>query len=211
MRPESDGRGEGEQSDRGGGGGERAPAAARGERERNHQPELRLVGEKAEQDAGEERPAVELYERAAEQGGGEEAVLAVTDIDQHRREGEGEQGARADIIPDLRIRRRAPGERERIAADRQQIKAKRDRLPDRERDAIGHQCQSGGDEEKEWRIMPAVERRRLAEDSLLARVLPNGVERRLGVAVEHIGAGRVDVGKVRSQRPTLQVDEAVAR
>ena len=62
-----------------------------GKRERDHQPELRLVGQEAEQDAGDERPAVELDKRAAEQRGGEKAVLAVADIDQHRREGEREE------------------------------------------------------------------------------------------------------------------------
>ena len=57
--------------------------------------------------------------------------------------------------------------------------------------------------------MPAVERRRGTEDFLLARLLQSEVERRRRVAVEHIGAGRVDIGEIRSQRPALPVDEPV--
>jgi hypothetical protein len=94
-------------------------------------------------------------------------------------------------------------------ADRQQIKPERDRLPDREREAIGHQRQRGGDEQKERRIVPAVELRRGAEDHLLAGELPRRVERRRGIAVEHISARGVDIGEIGAERPALQVDAAV--
>ena len=40
-------------------------------------------------------------------------------------------------------------------------------------------------------------------------MLPRRVERRLGIAVEHIAAGGIDIGEIRSQRPSLQVDETV--
>ena len=91
MRTERDKCRSGQERDCGGGGGKRAPAAAHRQCDRNQQPELRLVGEKSEQDAGNERPAVELHERCAQERRREEAVLAVPDIDKNRRESEREQ------------------------------------------------------------------------------------------------------------------------
>ncbi len=44
--------------------------------QRNQQAELRLVGETAEQHAGQPRPSVELHQRAADQGRGQESVMA---------------------------------------------------------------------------------------------------------------------------------------
>jgi hypothetical protein len=44
---------------------------------------------------------------------------------------------------------------------------------------------------------------------LLARVLAGEVERRLRVAIAHIGAGGIDVGEVGSERPALEIDEPV--
>jgi len=52
---------------------------------------LRFVDKKTEQDAGDERTAVERDQRAAEQCSGEKSVLTVPDIDQNRREGEREE------------------------------------------------------------------------------------------------------------------------
>jgi hypothetical protein len=46
---------------------------------------------KPEQDAGKERPEIEHDQCAADERGGEEPVLAVTDVDQHRRKGDSEQ------------------------------------------------------------------------------------------------------------------------
>jgi hypothetical protein len=127
------------------------------------------------------------------------------DIDQHRREGKREdepKRVRACCCPPLR------GESFQDGADGQQIKAERDRLPDEQRKAIGHPRQSGGDEEKVRRIVPAVELRRLAEDGLLARVLLHRIKRRDRVALEHIRARRIDVGEIGPDRPALQVDAA---
>ena len=91
--------------------------------------------------------------------------------------------------------------------DRQEIKAKRDGLPDRERDPVRHDSERRRYEQKKWRIVPAVERRRVAENLLLARMLAGEIEWRFGVAVKHVGAGGVDIGEVRSQRPALQINE----
>jgi hypothetical protein len=44
---------------------------------------------------------------------------------------------------------------------------------------------------------------------LLARVLAGEVERRLRVALAHIGAGGIDVREVGSERPALEIDEPV--
>jgi hypothetical protein len=70
--------------------GEAAPPPGGGENQREQDTELRLVDEEAEQHAGEQRPAVEVHQCGADQGGGEEAVVAVTEIDEHGRKGERE-------------------------------------------------------------------------------------------------------------------------
>ena len=125
------------------GGGKTAPAPASDQRDRDHQSELRLVGQKAEQNAGNDRPTVELYQRSAEQSGGEETVLAVTDIDQHRREGEREQ----EPVTSPRVRGEY-GRSRKDRADRQQIEAERYRLPDRERDRVGQQASAAATNRK---------------------------------------------------------------
>jgi len=53
--------------------------------------ELRLVGEQADQHAGEPGPAVQQMQGAAEQRCGEKSILAVTDVDEHRGEGQCDQ------------------------------------------------------------------------------------------------------------------------
>ena len=57
--------------------------------------------------------------------------------------------------------------------------------------------------------MPAVERRRFAENLLLARVLPGEIERRLRIALQYIGPGCIDIGEVGAERPALLVNEPV--
>ena len=57
--------------------------------------------------------------------------------------------------------------------------------------------------------MPAVERRRGAKNGAFARELQRGVEWRLWLAVEHIGAGGIDIGEVGAERPPQRVDDAV--
>ena len=64
-----------------------APSAARQECDRNQDAELRLVGEAADQYAGEPGPAIEQMQCAAEQRRGEKSILAVADIDEHGGEG----------------------------------------------------------------------------------------------------------------------------
>ena len=91
LRTEGGGGCEREQRHRCRGSNKAAPAPAYRQHERDHQPELRLVGQKPEQDAGEERPAIEHDQRAADERGGEEPVLTVTDVDQHGRKGDSEQ------------------------------------------------------------------------------------------------------------------------
>ena len=78
-------------NDRRAGRQQRAPAPGREQHQRDHQAELRFVGEQAEQDAGNDRPPIEPQQRKADQRRGEEAVMPVTEIDEHGREGEGEE------------------------------------------------------------------------------------------------------------------------
>src|SRR6185312_6000434 len=70
---------------------EGTPTPTRCEHERDEHAELRLVGDQPEQDAADDRAAVELQKRAGEQCGGEEAVMAMPEIDEHGREGEREE------------------------------------------------------------------------------------------------------------------------
>ena len=52
--------------------GKSAPVAAGRERDRQQQPEMRLVAERTEQQPGDERPAIDQQGRRAEQAGGKE-------------------------------------------------------------------------------------------------------------------------------------------
>ena len=64
---------------------------ARGERQWNHQSELRFVGEQSEQKAGHDRAPIQHGQSAAKQRCRKEAILAVTEIDQHGWEGDGKK------------------------------------------------------------------------------------------------------------------------
>ena len=72
------------------GGGEAAPPPGGGEHQREQDAELRLVDHEAEQQAGDPGSAVEVDQRGPDQGGGEEAVMAMAEIDEHRGIGERE-------------------------------------------------------------------------------------------------------------------------
>ncbi len=69
---------------RSGGSEGRATARCAARTSGNRMSELRLVGDEAEQQAGEHWTAVEAHERGADQGGGEKPVMAVAEIDEHR-------------------------------------------------------------------------------------------------------------------------------
>lgn len=144
MRTECERRGEREHSHCSRRGCEGAPAAARCQHNWDQQAVLRLVGKKPKQNPGQQRPTVELDQRRAEQRGGEEAILAMTDIDENRREGkckqepEGTDGRISFPLKRAVDRGGGPGRHSQNCTDRQEIKAKRDGLPDRERDAVRH-------------------------------------------------------------------------
>ena len=91
IRAERSGRPHGKERDRRRRGGERAPVPARGERQWNHQSELRFVGEQSEQQAGYNRAPIQHSQCAAEKCCREEAILAVTEIDQHGWERDGKK------------------------------------------------------------------------------------------------------------------------
>ena len=180
-----------------GGGGEGAPAPAHRQHQRNEQAELRLIGEAADQDAGEDRPAVELAERCADQRGGKKAVVALAEIDEHGRKSEREEEPHLLIL----YPSHACGcGRKKNRANRQEIENERHALPDRQRQSVGHRRQRRGEAEEKRRVMPAVELRGRAEDLLLAGELARRVERRGRLAVEHVGAGGIDVGEIGAER-----------
>src|SRR5436305_569992 len=81
--------------------------------------------------------------------------------------------------------------------------------PGGQRQAVWHQRQHGGGEQKERRIGKAVERRRGAEDRLLACVMQGGIERAAGPSVQHERSGRVEAGKIGPERTSIGVDRAV--
>ena len=205
LRPERDQRGERQRRDRARCGDERAPAPGRDQHQRDQHAELRLVGDQAEQHAGEHRPAVEHHQRAAEQRRGEKAVVAVADVDEHGREGERQQQPEPALQRDevQRASFRAARPAGRIAAPCRG-RAQRRRLPDRERERVGHQRQQPGDEQEERRIVPAVERRLRRRRSPARGRVRRPVERRGGLAVEHKGAGGIDVGEVGAERAAGQ-------
>ena len=52
---------------------------------------MRLVDQEPEQHAGQQRSAVEHRQRGADEGGGQQAVMAVAQVDEDGREGEREE------------------------------------------------------------------------------------------------------------------------
>src|SRR5437764_1380459 len=68
-----------------------APARTRGQGKRDHHCELRLVCKEPEQRSCEQRPSVDEEETAAEQRGGEESVLPMSEIDESGGKCQGEE------------------------------------------------------------------------------------------------------------------------
>ena len=172
-----------------------APALACEQRNRNQHAELRLVGEQADQHAREPRPAIEQMQGAAEQCGGEETVLAVTDIDEHGGKGGCDQqrlGARQD------------------RADRGKIRGETRRKPQRQSPGIGKGGDKERDGEEERRIVPAEERHLAsAEGRLLGGVLKRGIVGVGRLALPGQLARGIDVGEVGADRLAVAVDQAV--
>ena len=180
-----------------------APASGCDQHQRDQQAELRFVRQTTDQYAGEDRPFVEHDQRGADQRGGEKAVMTLPEIDEYRREGDGEQEPEAvacDLLGQVVRNDRV---------HRQEIKPQRRALPDDQSEPIRHRRQQAGETEKERGIMPAVELRGLAEDRLLAGELLGGVERRRRLAVEYISTGGIDIGKVGAERAAEAVVQAV--
>ena len=174
---------------------DRAPSSAGQQRDRNQDAELRLVGQQADQHAREPWPAIEPVQRAAEQRRGEKSVLAVADIDEHRREGGGDQQrflARQD------------------RADRGEVGGKARDQPDRQAPGVGNGGDENGDREEERRIVPAVERHLAAvEHRLLGGMLERGRVGLGGAALPGQCACGIDVGKIGADRLAVAVDQAV--
>lgn len=185
------------------GGEEHVPAAAHRQHQRDQQAELRLVGEEADEHAGDERPAVELRERAGEKRGGEKAISGMAEIDEHRRMGEGDEG------PERVFDKRTFSCRAKNAAYGSEIKRQRYALPQQQRQLIRHCRQQAGEAKR--RVMPAVELSVRTEDRLLADILWVRVKGRGNVALQHITAGGIDVGKIGAERPAETVVEPVGR
>src|SRR5262249_52243105 len=99
---------EGERERDGGRREKRAPAAGGGEHQRKQHAELRLVGEEPEAAAGERRMPLEQTERAADQRGGEEAVLPGGDVPDRAGKAERKQPAGA-LAKNAADRRRVGG------------------------------------------------------------------------------------------------------
>ncbi len=173
----------------------RAPAAGDDEHQRNQHAELRLVGEQAEQDAGEDRPCIEQHETAAQERRGQEAVLTVAEID----EGDGKRE---------REHHRLPARHDR--ADGHQIGCERQRAPDQQRPGVGNERERRRHEQEHRRVVPSVGRHIAAvEGGLLGGVLALDVVGRVRLARQHKLARRPYVGEVGADRLAGAVDQAV--
>ena len=168
---------------------------ARQQRDRDQDAELRLVGEQADQHAGEPGPAIQQMQGAAKQGGGEKSILAVADVDEYRGEGQRDQ------------RRLGP---RKDRAQRRQIGREACHKPDRKAAGIGKGGHQDGDREEEGRIVPAIERN-------LAAAKHGGfggmLQRRLigvgGPSLPGQRPGGVDIGEVGADRLAVAIDQPV--
>ena len=103
------------------------------ESNRKQQAKVRLVGQQPDKDAGERRSPLDQSERAADQSGGEESVLADDEVRQHR----GERGAEeiANAIAD-------------DGADRREVGGKGAEGPDNPRGGVGNERQRAATNKK---------------------------------------------------------------
>ena len=170
------------------------------QRERDQQAELRLVGEQAEQDAGEQRPLRQYQQRRPQQSRGEKTVLTVTEIDENG----GERGGRRqpDLGDGAAVLPRLPQD----GGDDGQIKREGRALPHRQRQRIGQHCQRRRDKQKDRRIQPAVIGRGGAEDLLLAGVMRGHVVDVAGAAFENQRTGGIKAGKIGADRLAVAID-----
>jgi len=152
------------------------------ERDRKQQAKVRLVGQQPDKDTGQSRSPLDQSERAADQPGGEESVLADDEVRQHR----GERGAEeiADAIAD-------------DGADRREIGGKGPEGPDNPRGGVGNERQRGGDEQKGWRIVPAeIAVEAMPDSALLDELVCRPVVDRSSVASERHPPGSPDVDEI---------------
>ena len=163
---------------------------------------MRLVDHQADENAGDERAAVEDGKRAGEQRDGEKAVLAVAEIDEHGREGEREEEPKPVQRGALRSRKNRP--------HRQQIENERRHLPDSERRHIGKAGERSGDQQEHRRILERVVLRGGAEDRLFAGKMGGLVESQCGQPVADQSAGGIEAGKIGAERAAIAVVRAVS-
>ena len=168
-------------------GGKASPIAARRQRQGDHHTELRLVSEKAEQQASQPGPFVQKCKAAREQRGRQKAVMPVGQIDEDGGEGQ-RRGNPAIILSPLR--HRAAADQSRQGPD---IERQRRNLPEDKRQGVRKQRQRRGDQKEERRIVPAVKRRRIPEDRLLLSPLAHDVERRGRRALQNCDTSGIDV------------------
>lgn len=94
FRPQQQPGQPGEHQSGGRGADEHAPLLRNDQGERNENAEVRLEGEEADQDAGQDRTALHRQQRAAEQRRGDAAVLPNDDVGEQRQKRRRPAGSR---------------------------------------------------------------------------------------------------------------------
>ena len=170
------------------------PAPSREQCKRQHDSQMRLVDHHAEQDPGDDRPAIDQHQPAAEQGCGHRAVLSADRAHEQRRHRQRQQQ-----------RVRMAGEPER-AIERVPGRAE----PDEQRRHIGNDRQRQGQQQQHRRIGVVIVLDALRSDRLL-----EGMERGkvidLGDAAvkREEGSGPI-IYKVVAERTTEAVAQALS-
>ncbi len=177
------------------GGGDGLPAAFGQQRQGQQHTELGLVGQKPEQHARQPRPPVQQHQAPADQGGGEEAVLAMGQVHVDGRESQGGQGR--PLLGD-------------DAAHDAEVERQGQPLPGHDRGQIGQERQQRSRQQEHRRIVPAVERDlRIVEGRLLGRIVGRRVVDGGRMAGQGQASGGPDVGEVGAQRAAGVVDPPV--
>ena len=166
------------------------PAPVRDQHDRKQQPELRLVAQKSQAQAGKRRMPLQEPERAADQRRGEEAVLARRHVPERSRKSEREEDA---------------GAASQNSTKRRGVGGERCREPDESRDKVRQRRERGGDEQEWRRVMPAVVVRKVMADGAHFGCLVQGpVVGGSGIAIEREASRGPHIDEIVGDRPALR-------
>ena len=170
------------------------PAAARASG--TEHAELRLVAERAEQQAGHDRAAIDRERRRPEQAGRQKRVLPEADVPEYHR-----KGAERD-------ERRAAAVAENAACD-DEIEDQRRRFEDDESDQVGQPRQRGAQQDEHWRVVEKLVLDAGGGDVLLGGQMRRaivGQRRRTGIGED---SGRIEADEIGRRRSRQRHDPAM--